>query len=154
VARSAGLVAAVEATGAGAFVADTAPLVYRLERRARSALTAACDPLFDAVGRGDLGCMISAISVAEVLVAPLRARAGPAVVVVDAFLRQRSVGIAEVDGDVARAAAHLLAEGRVTRLPDALILATGVRLGLPIVTGDRRLARAATNALLVADFAR
>jgi predicted nucleic acid-binding protein len=153
VARTGGLLAAVEATGAGAFVADTAPLVYRLERRAQSALTAVCDPLFDAVGRGDLGCMISAISVAELLVAPLRARAAAAVVVVDAFLRQPSVGIADVDGDLARAAAHLLAGGRVGRLPDALIVATGVRLDLPIVTGDRRLARSAANAFLVADFA-
>jgi predicted nucleic acid-binding protein len=32
--------------------------------------------------------------------------------------------------------------GRLYRLTDALIAATGVQYGVPIVTGDRRLARA------------
>lgn len=151
--RTAGLLEAVEASGAEAFVADTAPIVYRLERRADASLTAVCDHLFDAVERGELRCMISAITVVELLVAPLRARAATAVAVIDGFLRQPHVGVVEVDGDLGRAAAHLIAGRGIGRLPDALVAATGVRLALPVVTGDRRLARAATNALLVADFA-
>jgi predicted nucleic acid-binding protein len=42
----------------------------------------------------------------------------------------------------------------VCRLADALIAATALDLGLPLVTADRRLARSgAVEALLVQDFA-
>jgi hypothetical protein len=54
------LLDAIEAAGAGGFVADTAPIIYRLERRANAKLVAAVDPLFDAVERGELGCIVSA----------------------------------------------------------------------------------------------
>jgi predicted nucleic acid-binding protein len=147
------LLAAVDAAGRGAFLSDTAPIIYRLERAARPVLVAACDALFDAVEEGLVGCIVSAVSVAELLISPIRS--GPrAVAVVDGFLRQPMVGIAEVDADVARGAAELVARQRVARLPDALIISTAIALGLPVVTGDRRLARSRVgNALLVADFA-
>ena len=148
------LLEALRATGADAFVADTAPIVYRIERRTAASLTAVCDPVFDAVEQGELGCMVSAITVAELLVGPLRAGVASAVAVVDGFLRQPHVRVVAVDGNVARVAARLIAGRAPVRLPDAVVAATGVRLGLPLVTGDRRLARAAPNALLVADFAR
>jgi predicted nucleic acid-binding protein len=153
VGRARTLLAAVEAAGAGAFVADTAPLVYRLERRARPALTAACDPLFDAVQAGALACIVSAVSVAELLVQPFRA--GPAAVAVaDGFLRQPNLGVAALDGDLARAAAALVARRSPPRLPDAAIVATAQALRLPLVTGDRRLARTGlVSALLVSDYA-
>jgi predicted nucleic acid-binding protein len=152
VGRARQLVAAVEATGAGAFIADTAPIIYRVERGADARLVATCDPLFDAVEAEELGCLVSTVSVAELLIEPFRA--GPAAVsAVDAFLRQPSLGIVEVDEDVARSAAELVAREQVGRLPDALIAATGLRYGLPIVTGDRRLARGlGPSAFLVSDY--
>jgi predicted nucleic acid-binding protein len=152
VGRARELLAAVESTGAGGFIADTAPIIYRVERGANSALVAACDPLFDAVEAEELGCLVSAVSVTELLIAPFRA--GPAAVsALDAFLRQPLVGIVEVDEDIARGAAELVARRRIGRLPDALVAATGLRYGLPIVTGDRRLARGLGGpALLVSDY--
>ena len=146
------LLAAVKAFGAGAFVSDTAPIIYRVERGADVRLVAACDALFEAVEAEELGCLVSAVSVAELLMAPFRA--GPAAVsAVDAFLRQPSLGIAEVDEVIARTAAELVARERVGRLPDALIAATGLGYGLPVVTGDRRLARSLGHGtFLVSDF--
>ncbi len=150
--RAEHLLAAVEATGAGAFVADTAPIIYRVERGADGRLIAACDPLFDAVEAEQLGCLVSAASVAELLIDPFRA--GPAAVsAIDAFLRQPSLGIADVDEAIARTAAELIARERVGRLPDALIAATGLRYEIPVVTGDRRLARSmGSGAFLVTDY--
>ena len=150
---SGGLVAAVEAAGRGAFVADTAPIIYRLERGADPGLVSVCDPLFDAVETGRLGCLVSAVTVAELLIRPFRV--GPAAVsAVDAFLRQPSLGVVEPDEAIARDAAELLARARVGRLPDAVIAATSRGYQLPLVTGDRRLARAfAPAALLVGDYA-
>ena len=151
--RPSSLVAAVRATEAGAFVADTAPVIYRIERGADPSLVAACDPLFDAVEAGEVGCLVSAGTFAGLLVEPLRV-SGAAVAVVDGFLRQPMIGIAELDETIAREAAELVARDRVGRLPDALIAATAARFGLPLVTGDRRLARAgAAEAFLVADYA-
>jgi predicted nucleic acid-binding protein len=152
VGRARDLLTAVEAAGAGAFVADTAPVIYRVERSADPALVAACDPLFDATEAEIVGCLVSAVSVAELLIEPFRA--GPAAVsAVDAFLRQPALGIAELDEPIARTAAELVARDRVGRLPDALIAATSLEYGLPLVTGDRRLARAlAPRAFLVSDY--
>jgi predicted nucleic acid-binding protein len=92
------------------------------------------------------------ISVAELLIEPFRAGAA-AVSVLDGFLRQPMLGIVELDEPTARGAAELIARGRIGRLPDALIGATAIRFGLPLVTGDRRLARSGLpNSLLVADL--
>jgi predicted nucleic acid-binding protein len=152
VGRASGLVAAVAAAGADAFVADTAPIIYRVERSADPGLVAACDPLFEAVEGGTLACLVSSVSVAELLIEPFRA--GPAAVsAVDGFLRQPRLGIVELDDAIARTAAQLVARSRVGRLPDAVIAATSLEYRLPLVTGDRRLARAlAPNALLVSDY--
>jgi predicted nucleic acid-binding protein len=146
------LLTAVDAVGAGAFVADTAPIIYRIERGADTRLVSACDALFDAIEAEDLGCLVSSVSVAELLIEPFRT--GPAAVsAIDAFLRQPALGIAELDEPIARTAAELVARNRVGRLPDALIAATSLEYGLPLVTGDRRLARAlAPGAFLVSDY--
>jgi predicted nucleic acid-binding protein len=116
-------------------------------------MTATCDELFDAVEAGAVECIVGAVTVAELLVVPLRV--GPqAVAAVDTFLRQPSVVLAPVSEDVARASARLVAARVVQRLSDALIAATALELGLPLVTGDRRLARAeGVTALFVADYA-
>jgi predicted nucleic acid-binding protein len=146
------LLGAVEATGAGAFVADTAPIIYRIERRADAGLVAVCDALFDAVEREELGCLVSSVSAVELMVEPFRA--GPAAVsAVDAFLRQPAVGMVELDDGIARTAAELVAERRVPRLADAVIAATALEYALPLVTGDRRLARAlGARAFLVGGY--
>jgi len=145
------LVEAVRATGAGAFLADTAPLIYRLERRGDARHVAACDALFDEVDGGDLACLVSTLSAAELFVGAFRSGAR-AVAFLDAILRSPSVGLAPPTLEAATMGARWVAERRVGRLTDALIAATAHDLGVPLVTADRRLARA-TGALLVADFA-
>jgi predicted nucleic acid-binding protein len=105
------------------------------------------------VERGQLACLVSAISVAELLVAPTRA-GSRALAAVDAFLRQPFLGIVEVGDGVARRAARVLAEQRLRRLADALIAATALELRLPLVTNDRRLAASGVvEAFVVSDFA-
>jgi len=146
------LLAAVAERGAVAFVADTAPIIYRVTRGPDRQLVGACDPLFDAVEDERLGCLVSAASMAELLIEPFRT--GPAALsAIDAFLRQRSLVVAEVDEEIARSAAELLASRRQSRLASALVAATALRFELPVVTADRRLARGlGAAALLVADY--
>lgn len=145
------LLGTLASSGHQAFVADTSPLVYRIEREAAPALVAACDVLFDAVEARALGCLVSAVSVTELMIAPYRA--GPEhVSMVDAFLKQPALGIVDVDMQIAQDAAQLIASAGLQRLPDALVAATAAAVGLPLVTNDRRLARSGmVDALLVAD---
>jgi predicted nucleic acid-binding protein len=153
VARGTGLVGALREAGAAAFVADTAPLIFRLERRADPRLVGACDPLFDAVERGELGCLVSTISAAELFVGAFRQGAA-SVTLVDAFLRGPAIGLVPPRLEVAQAAARLVARRRLARLSDAMIAATALDLSLPLVTADRRLARTGVGrTVLVADFA-
>ena len=78
---------------AGAFVCDTAPLVYRLERSQPRSVLAALDPLFDAVEAGELACIVPAVCAAELLVRPYTL-GPPAVSVVDGLLRSPGVAVA------------------------------------------------------------
>jgi predicted nucleic acid-binding protein len=76
---------------------------------------------------------ISALTYAEMLVGPLRAGGG-AVEVVERFAAQ--VRIVELSASIARLAAELRAT-RGLKLPDAVILATGLRVeAAVIVTAD------------------
>ena len=78
---------------------------------------------------------ISALTYAEILVGPLRA-GGRAVEVVERFAAQ--VRIVGLSPDVARLAAELRA-ARGLKLPDAVIVATGLRLGADVIlTADSR----------------
>jgi len=78
---------------------------------------------------------ISALTYAEILVGPLRA-GGRAVEVVERFAAQ--VRIADLSPDIARRAAELRAS-RGLKLPDAVIVATGLRLGASVIlTADAR----------------
>jgi predicted nucleic acid-binding protein len=78
---------------------------------------------------------ISALTYAEILVGPLRA-GGRAVEVVERFAAQ--VRIVELSPAIARLAAELRAT-RGLKLPDAVIVATGLRLEADvIVTADAR----------------
>jgi predicted nucleic acid-binding protein len=136
---------------AGAFVCDTAPLVYRLERSQPRSVLVALDPLFDAVEAGELACIVPAVCAAELLVRPYTL-GPPAVSVVDGLLRSPGVAIAPPRLGTAHAAARHVAGRTIPRLADALVAATAAELRLPLVTGDRRLSRA-VGALLVHDFA-
>ena len=145
-AREPGLVAEILGAGGG-FVCDTAPLVYRLERAGSRSLLAAVDELFDRVEEGVLGCLVSAISAAELLVRPYRVDP-PAATVVDGFLRSPHVGVVPTSLPVAHGAARLVAKLIVPRLSDAIVAATAADLAVPLVTADRRLARAVGGLLL------
>ncbi len=136
---------------AGAFVCDTAPLVYHLERSQPRSVLAALDPLFDAVEAGELACIVPAVCAAELLVRPYTL-GPPAVSVVDGLLRSPGVAVAPPRLGTAHAAARHVARRTIPRLADALVAATAAELRLPLVTGDRRLA-SAVGALLVHDFA-
>jgi len=78
---------------------------------------------------------MSALTYAEILVGPLRA-GGRAVAVVERFAAQ--VRIVDLSADIARLAAELRA-ARGLKLPDAVIVATGLRLGADVIlTADAR----------------
>ena len=78
---------------------------------------------------------ISALTYAEMAIGPLRV-GGRAVEVVERFAAQ--VRIVELSADIARLAAELRA-GRGLKLPDAVIVATGLHLGADVIlTGDPR----------------
>ncbi len=147
-----GLLAAIGDRGAEAFVADTAPIIYRVTRGPDRQLLGACDPLFDAVEQDRLGCLVSAASMTELLIEPFRT--GPAALsAIDAFLSQRSLVVAEVDEEIARGAAELLASRKLNRLSSAVVGATALCYAIPVVTGDRVLARGLGGAaLLVSDY--
>jgi predicted nucleic acid-binding protein len=146
------LVETLRAAG-GAFVADTAPLILRTERRGQGDYVRACDPAFAAVESGELFCFVSTLTVAEFFVGVVRL-GREAVAFADAYFRQPSLIVVPPDREVAQAAAWLVARGRLRRVADALIAATANDLGLPLLTTDRRLARAgAVEALHVSDFA-
>jgi len=148
VAREHRLVAEILRAGGG-FLCDTAPLVYHLERTGPRAVLAAVDALFDRVEEGALGCLVSAVSAAELMVRPYRIHP-PAATVVDGFLRSPNVGVVDTNLAVAHGAARLVAKRVVPRLGDALVAATAADLAIPLVTSDRRLARA-VGGLLVQD---
>jgi predicted nucleic acid-binding protein len=150
VARQHPLVAEVASRGGG-FVCDTAPLVFYVEQSGPRRLREAVGALFARVEAGDIGCLVSTLSAAELLVRPHRI-GPPAVSVVDGFLRAGSVGIVPPSLGVAHGAARLVARRVLPRLGDAFVAATAAELDVPLVTADRRLARA-VDGLLVQDYA-
>lgn len=137
---------------AGGFVCDTAPLVYWLERSGPGGVLSAVDALFARVEEGAIGCLVSSVSAAELLVRPYRENP-PAVTVVDGFLRGPNIGVVEPTLGIAHGAARLVARRVLPRLGDAFVAATAADLDLPLVTADRRLARA-VGALLVQEYGR
>jgi predicted nucleic acid-binding protein len=130
------LVEALAAGGGDAFVADTAPLLYRLEGRSPSGLERACDAVFEAVEAGALTCLVSSVTVAEIFAGVYRLGEAQAAVT-DAYLSQPSVAVVPVSrGSPSRQAGSSPA-GDWRRLADALIAATANDLELPLLTADR-----------------
>ena len=87
--------------------------------------------------------VISALTVAEVLVRPAQAGAADAVRADLMSLRPR---IVDVDADIAARAAELRASRSRLRLPDAIIVATALFVQCDyLVTTDQRMANAADD---------
>ncbi|MEZ4268367.1 MAG: PIN domain-containing protein [Myxococcota bacterium] len=108
-------------------VLDTAPLIYFLRGDARRA--AHVREILQAATSGELELVISAITEAELLVAPLRAGDPSAVSTVHALLNGSvNFRLHELTRPIARRAAGLRAECSL-RLADALVAATGIELG-------------------------
>lgn len=84
---------------------------------------------------------MSAISWAELLTGAWR-RGADAVKVVERFVAATIDELVAVDEDVAACAADLRAKDLALRLPDAIVLSTGLRARSGrVLTADRRLAR-------------
>ena len=117
---------------------DTAPIIYFLQDHPVFAPLFA--PVFEAADRGDLGIVISAVTLAEVLTGPLQAKNE----VLTARYREtltRSPGweLWPVDEEVAATAARFRAEYKF-RTPDAIQVATAIASrSHALVTNDRRL---------------
>lgn len=128
-----GLEAAIE-RGASLVIDSSAILAYLDGTEAVSALAAVVFDEFVRPGRN--AATVSAVSVTEVLVGPLRAGSSSAADTVEAFLlRSPNLLIAPVTYDVAREAGAIRA-ATALRTPDATILATALILGSPIVVAS------------------
>jgi predicted nucleic acid-binding protein len=126
---------------------DTAPLIYHLEDiEPWSELTTIA---FELIGAGDLQGFLSSVSVAELMIKPFEKGAATATAAEQFLLSMPNVTIAPVDYSVAVRAAELRARLRL-RMPDALIGATGITLGVDrILTNDARLEACETGAMSV-----
>jgi predicted nucleic acid-binding protein len=92
---------------------------------------------------------ISAVCWAELLAGAVR-RGKEGVRACDAFLAASIDEMVPVDGDVAACAASLRARHPALRMPDAIMLATGMRPASGVLlTGDERLARHAPDVVEV-----
>ena len=114
-------------------VVDTAPIIYLLEDHPRYAPLFA--GLFEAFERGQFQIAVSTITLAEVLVGPLRQKQ-------DALAKryEKALGgfdLVPMSVDIAATAARLRASLGL-RLPDAIQAATALELGAAaLVTHDR-----------------
>jgi predicted nucleic acid-binding protein len=114
---------------------DTNPLVYVLEG---SPLAEPFEPVFAAIDAGRIEAVTTAITLAEVVVAPLRAgREALARQYLRLLTRTPGWRFCEIDAEIAMAAARLRARHRL-KLPDAIQVAAAVREGChAILTHDR-----------------
>jgi predicted nucleic acid-binding protein len=121
-------------------VVDTAPIIYWLEAHPRLADRFAA--VFEAAASGAASIVVSTVTLAEVLAGPLRtdnelltARYR------EALTRSTGWQLCPLDADTAVEAARIRAAYRL-RLPDAIQVATAIRVGAAaLVTHDRALRR-------------
>ncbi|MBI4617402.1 MAG: PIN domain-containing protein [Planctomycetes bacterium] len=117
---------------------DTAIFIYFIEEHPD--YLGILDPLFQAVDRGVLQCVTSAITLLETLVVPYRAGDTALAERYEELLtRSAGVRLVELDRGLLKAAAHL--RGRLClRTPDALQIAAALAAGCTkYLTNDRRL---------------
>lgn len=98
-------------------------------------------PLLEAVERGELHAATCELTLAEVLVHPLRRGDAALVAAYEAMIApSASLSVVAVDRALLTSAARLRAERPALRLPDALHLAAALRVGADLlVTRDVRL---------------
>lgn len=123
---------------------DTSTLIAYLEGgRQSSALAAILVDGYIRAGRNS--GVVSAVTVMELLVEPIRHRRTEALRIVQDFVSEfPNVRVAPVDVEVATQAAHVRAYARLDPA-DALIVATGLNAGArAFVTSDREWSRLAT----------
>src|SRR5213593_3569864 len=127
---------------------DTAPLIYLIEEN--PAYLPMIKPFFEAVDRGDFQAVTSTLTLAEVLVHPMR-RGDHALA--DQYrrilLHANHVETVPVSDNIAEEAAQLRARHGL-RTPDAIQLATATRSGASsFLTNDTRLPTLASLRMLV-----
>jgi len=144
--KSSALEAAVPA-GATVLIDTSAVLAYLSGVEATSAVAAAAIDGMVASGRNP--AMLSAVTVTEVLIRPIRAGAASAVRIVEDFLlRFPNLRIEPVTYEIAIAAARIRAV-TAAPTPDALILATGETASAAVaISSDRSWERIAERAAL------
>ncbi len=106
---------------------DTAPFIYFIEKHPD--YLALLDPFFESVHRGEIEVVTTTLTLAEVLVKPLRS--GHLDLVLEytqILLNTPGIQVAPVSADIAEEAARIRAEINC-KIPDAIQLATAVRLG-------------------------
>ena len=121
----------------GTILLDTsAVLAYLAGTEPASA--AAASVIDGLVATGQARGVVSAITLTESLVRPLRARSTTAVRIVEDFLlRFPNLDVEPVTIAIAQEAARIRAATAV-RTPDAIILATAVQVGATVVVGSDR----------------
>ena len=130
-------------------IVDTAPLIYLLEDHPKYA--SLFEGLFEAADRGHLRVAISTISVAELLVGPLKHGQ-------DALAKRYEKALAGFDivpvsTEIAVTAARLRAASGL-RLPDALLAATALEIeAVALVTHDRDFSKLAGLKVLLGEKA-
>ncbi len=124
-------------------VADSNVLIYHLE--ALEPYVELTKALLTALGSGEIRCIISALTVAEVMAGPHRSAKQELIEQARGFLRNLpNTVVAPVDFDVADEAARFRIQG--LGMPDALVMATAVVHGAGLViTNDRALAQASKS---------
>jgi predicted nucleic acid-binding protein len=131
---------------------DTAPLIYLIEEN--PAYLPTIKPFFEAIDRGDFEVITSTLTLAEVLVHPLRRGDHE---LADQYrhilLHANHVATVSVSDAIAEEAAQLRARHGL-RTPDAIQLATATRSGASaFLTNDTRLpALASLRMLVLADL--
>lgn len=129
---------------------DTAPLIYYLEEH--PTYIARIDPSFDALERGGIQVVTSAVTMVEVLVVPYRnADARLARHYRDLLLNTSGLSTIPLSTQIAEEAARLRASHNL-RTPDAIQLATALSAGAAaLVTNDTRLPNLPQLSMLVLD---
>jgi PIN domain nuclease of toxin-antitoxin system len=120
-------------------VLDTHAVLWYLENSKELSLRA-CETIEGAI-RQALDVFVSAISVVETIYLAERQRVSVnALHRLQSALQEPSSGlrIAPVDGDVANALVHI-PRVAVPDMPDRIIAATALHLGLPLITRDHRI---------------
>jgi predicted nucleic acid-binding protein len=125
----------VEVPDGAIVLVDTNPIIYVLEG---SPLAARFEPLFARVESGHIRALVTPITVAEVVMGPLKAgKEALAERYRRAITASRGWSVREIDADVAFLAARLRLRYKL-KLPDALQLAIAVTEGcFALVTHDR-----------------